>query len=84
MAAFYWHKACRGLYYLYDKPKPRAGAEFVAKAISRAGQSYLNTVKLEGATHPTGWGRTPKTALAWVEEEIRRLVPSATFTRENF
>ena len=82
---YYWFKGFPGSYYLYDKP------------MGGARQQRGGCRKMDGTTYRAHFAKRPdvsimienshtsaKRQMAFLEDLIRSVDPTATFTRENF
>lgn len=80
MTAYFWSKACPGLYYLWDGPKD-SGRNPIGK-VERAATGFYEIKMIRSDSQPSvhraPW--TPRSAMDALERHVRQ--PRDTFTAE--
>lgn len=83
----FWSKACKGSYYLRDKPGGRGtalGRVWTANMGPAAGSFYHAMFDTEDAHINFTERGQPKTVIAMLEERIKARFPEAVFEKEGF
>lgn len=82
--AYFWTKACPGVFYVWDAPRGTTPRRSVGKVWRALDGAYRATFNADGLEISRRDRTTPMNQIANVQFMVRKAISGAQFTREGF